>query len=190
MKRIREQKERKPVNEPKHRDVALWINTVCATILALIAVVGFTTGKQKIADFFGLVTSLPHVSAAPSVFAPVTFADVVRVVNDTNLTELQKDEFRRKHEGRTVEWTVRLLSIRRIWEHQADSDFLVVFGSADGDVRSSHLEEPAVATFPASVRDDMVDLQKNEIIRFRGVFRFTTAHSVSVENCQLLEHHK
>lgn len=79
--------------------------------------------------------SSPPVAATPSTFvtpipsSPVTFAEIVRVESDNTLTSLQKDEFRRKHEGKIVEWTVRVLSVQRQWEHQADSDFLVVFGS-------------------------------------------------------------
>ena len=125
-------------------------------------------------------------------FSPVTFAEIVRVESDNTLTDLQKDEFRRKHQGKIVEWTVRVFSVQRLFEHNADSDFSVVFGSADApDIRSSHLGQTGVATFPASLRDDMVNLHSDEIIRFRGVLNFLDiGHPVSVRNCQLLEHHK
>ena len=122
--------------------------------------------------------------------APVTFADVIRVLSDTSLTDLQKDEFRRKHQGRTVEWTVRVFSVSRLWERRADSDFLIVFGSPEPDIRSSHLGKTGTAIFPGSARDDMVDLNTDDIIRFRGVLRLRDSDSVGVENCELLEHHK
>jgi hypothetical protein len=143
--------------------------------------------------------SSPPVAATPSTFvtpipsSPVTFAEIVRVESDNTLTSLQKDEFRRKHEGKIVEWTVRVLSVQRQWEHQADSDFLVVFGSSEApDIKSSRLGETGVATFPASLRGDMVDLHSGDIIRFRGVLQFIGPihYIVAVNNCQLLEHHK
>ena len=69
-------------------------------------------------------TPSPFVTPIPS--SPVTFAEVIRVASDTNLTELQKDEFRRKHQGKIVEWTVRVLSVQSRSENLADSDFSVV----------------------------------------------------------------
>ena len=33
----------------------------------------------------------------PLLFSPVTFAEINRIASDPELTELQKDEFRRKH---------------------------------------------------------------------------------------------
>jgi hypothetical protein len=45
------------------------------------------------------IESSPVITPTP--LAPVTFADVNRVLSDTSLTDLQKDEFRRKHQGKT-----------------------------------------------------------------------------------------
>jgi len=129
------------------------------------------------------------ITASP--LAPVTFADVIRVLSDTSLTDLQKDEFRRKHQGRTVEWTVRVFSVSRLWERRADSDFLIVFGSPEPDITRSHLGKTGTAIFPGSARDDMVDLNADDIIRFRGVLGFRElSDRVGAENCELLEHHK
>src|SRR5437867_3180775 len=55
-----------------------------------------------------LASSSPVTSIA---FSPVTFAEIVRVEADKTLTDLQKDEFRRKHQGKIVEWTVRIFSV-------------------------------------------------------------------------------
>ena len=139
--------------------------------------------------------SSPPVAATPSSFvtpissSPVTFAEIVRVESDNTLTDLQKDEFRRKHQGKLVEWTVRVFSVQRQWERE-DSDFSVVFGSRD--VENPRLGETGVATFPASLRDDMVDLHSGDIMRFRGVLKFIgpVHYLAAVNNCQLLEHHK
>jgi hypothetical protein len=133
------------------------------------------------------VTSPSPITATPS--SPVTFAEIVRVESDNTLTDLQKDEFRRKHQGKIVEWTVRVLSVNRQWERE-DSDFSVVFRSPY--VKSPRFGETGVATFPASLRDDMVDLHSGDIIRFRGMLKFIgpVHYLVAVNNCQLLEHHK
>lgn len=133
------------------------------------------------------VTSPSPITAIAS--SPVTFAEIVRVESDNTLTNLQKDEFRRKHQGKIVEWTVRVLSVQRQWE-RGDSDFSVVFRSPD--VKNPRLGETGVATFPASLRDDMVDLHSGDIIRLRGVLKFIgpVHYLVAVNDCQLLEHHK
>jgi hypothetical protein len=132
-------------------------------------------------------TPSPFVSSVP--YSPITFAEMIRVESDNTLTDLQKDEFRRKHQGKIVEWTVRVLSVQRQWERE-DSDFNVVFRSPDVD--ESRFGETGVATFPASLRDDMVDLRSGDIIRIRGVVKFIgpVHYLVVVNNCQLLEHHK
>jgi len=149
--------------------------------------------RSQAAESSPLSAAPPSPFGTPIPSSPVTFAEVIRVASDTNLTELQKDEFRRKHQGKIVEWTVRVLSVKRQWEHEADSDFLVIFGSSEApDIRSSRLGETGVATFPASLRGDMVDLHSGDIIRFRGVLEFIgpVHYIVAVNNCQLLEHHK
>jgi hypothetical protein len=119
---------------------------------------------------------------------------VLRVSGDATLTDLQKDEFRRKHQGRLVEWTVEVMSVSRQWEHQADSDFLVVFRPAEHkDPESPGLGDVGVASFPPSLRDDMLDLHAGDIIRLRGALQFLglgTSHTISVRDCQLLERRK
>ena len=131
--------------------------------------------------------SVSTPSTVPS-SSPVTFAEIVQVESDETMTDLQKDEFRHKHEGKMVEWTVRVRSVSRLWEHKADSDFAVVFDSVDAP--DTH-GKTGVATFPASYRDDMVDLHSADTIRFRGVLNFLDiGRTVSVRNCQLLERHK
>jgi hypothetical protein len=124
--------------------------------------------------------------------SPITFAEVNRVASDRNLTGLQKDEFRRKHQGKIVEWTVRVLSVARLWEHESDSDFNVVFADA-AETKGSHFGETGVASFPANLRDDMVDLNSGDIVRLRGVLKFLGGSShplVTVDGCELLEHRK
>jgi hypothetical protein len=132
----------------------------------------------------------PSPSVANIGFSPVTFAEILRVESDNTLTELQKDEFFRKHEGKIVEWTGRVFVVRRAWEDRADSEFHVAFRLPDS--KDLRVGEPGIATFPASLRDDMVDLQAGDIIRFRGVLGFVGGayYTVVVRNCQLLEHHK
>jgi hypothetical protein len=125
------------------------------------------------------------ITSTPS--SPVTFDEINQVAHDdSTLTELQKDEFRRKHQGKIVEWTVRVRSVGRLWEHRADSDFVVVFGAPNvtfGDT--------GVAVFPANLRDDMIDLHRDDIIRLRGVLNFNSiGNTVNLGDCQLLEHKK
>ena len=133
-------------------------------------------------------------SSAPSPLqlasSPVSFAEIVRVSNDSSLTQLQKDEFRRKHQGKLVEWTVRVRSVQRLYESRAESDFIVGFSPPEHkeDDRLA-LDGFASATFPAKLRDDMIDLHAGDIIRFRGTLEFF-GQTPSVSNCQLLERHK
>jgi hypothetical protein len=133
------------------------------------------------------IKSSPPITAIPS--SPVTFDEINRVAHDSILTELQKDEFRRKHQGRIIEWTVRVHSVGRLWEHRADSDFAVVFGALE--VGKSHFGDNGVAIFPTNLRDDLIDLHRNDVIRLCGMLNFNPiTNSVNLDNCQLLEHQK
>ncbi len=136
------------------------------------------------------LTSTPSSFVSPIPYSPVTFAEINRVESDPKLTDLQKDEFHRKHEGKIVEWTVRVRSVSRLW-NRPDSDFSVVFASPDA-TDNPRFGETGVATFPADLRDDIVDLDSGDIIRLRGVLKFLgpVHYTVSVDNCQLLEHQK
>ncbi len=132
----------------------------------------------------------PLSFASPIPHSPVTFAEINRVESDPKLTDLQKDEFRRKHGGKIVEWTIRVRSVSRL-SNQPDSDFGVVFASPDA-TDNPRFGETGIATFPANLRDDVVDLDSGDIIRLRGVLKFLgpVPYTVSVDNCQLLEHQK
>jgi len=134
-----------------------------------------------------LTNATPSSLITPIPFSPVTFAEINRVESDPKRTGLQKDEFRRKHEGKIVEWTVAVRSVTRLWEHQPDSDFNVVFADAADRAGSGEL---GAANFPASLRDDMVDLQQGDIIRLRGVLHFSGPihYMIMIKDCQLLEH--
>jgi hypothetical protein len=134
-----------------------------------------------------LTNATPSSVSTPIPFSPITFPEINRVESDPNRTGLHKDEFRRKHEGKIVEWTVTVRSVTRLWEHRPDSGFNVVFADA-ADTKGSR--ELGAANFPAKLRDDMVDLQQGDTIRFRGVLHFSgPIHCmVIVNDCQLLEH--
>jgi hypothetical protein len=134
------------------------------------------------------VKSPSPITAIPS--SPVTFAEINRVMSDRNLTDLQKDEFRRKHQGKLVEWLVRVLSVKRRFD-EPDSDFSVVFASPDA-TDNPRYGETGVATFPADLRDDIVDLHSGDVIRLRGELKFVGPghYVVAVNKCQLLEHQR
>ena len=67
----------------------------------------------------------------------------------------------------------------------------MVFASPDA-TDNPRFGETGIATFPANLRDDVVDLDSGDIIRLRGVLTFLgpVPYTVSVDNCQLLEHQK
>ncbi len=180
-----------------------WIFSGCGVVLLLLVaqlIWRHLPVREKPALSSGLASAQLSPAITPAIkssspitaiaSSPVTFDEINRVAHDdSTLTELQKDEFRRKHRGKIVEWTVRVHSVGRLWEHRADSDFVVVFGAPD--VSKSHFGDTGVATFPANLRDDMIDLHRDDIIRLRGVLNFNSiGNTVNLDNCQLLEHQK
>ena len=67
----------------------------------------------------------------------------------------------------------------------------MVFASPDA-TDNPRFGETGVASFPANLRDDIDNLDSGDIIRLRGVLKFLgpVHYTVSVDNCQLLEHQK
>lgn len=167
-----------------------WIFSGCG--VALIIVLGpFLLRLFHHQDSASIASPTPAVSSTTTQtsFSPVSFAEVVKVSNDTNLTQLQKDEFRRKYQGKLVEWTAKVRSVSRLWETQADSDFVVVFTPEQKENDRLAFDDYATATFPSNLRDEMIDLYAGDTIRFRGTIEFSGIEKIpSIRNCQLLEH--
>src|SRR5260370_33975678 len=68
-------------------------------------------------------------------------------------------------QSESIQWAAYLST-------RADSNFAVVFGAPDES--KSRLGNTGVATFPANLRDDMIDLHRDDIIRLRGVLNFNS----------------
>jgi hypothetical protein len=79
-----------------------------------------------------------------------------------------------------------------MWEYKDDSDFLLMFCSAEHkDTAKFGFGPYGAAIFPAKLRDDVVDVHADDIIKLRGALNFSDiGNSISVEDCQLLERHK
>jgi hypothetical protein len=75
---------------------------------------------------------VPRVSSAPSQpqFSPITLDEVLQASSDLSRTDLQKKEFRRRYDGKVVEWQALVGSVQRQGSRD-DSDFLVVLRSPD-----------------------------------------------------------
>lgn len=201
------------VAERRHKQVVFWmkITAIVAVVGVLVAILTLcrpssppfappvklnpATAEPSPAPTTAATQSIPLTITTPSPFvtpvsfSPVTLAEIDRVASDSKLTDLQKDEFRRKHDGKIVEWTMRVLSVKPLRDTHPDSDFSVTFASPDMK-DSPRLGKIGVAIFPANLRDDMLDLHSGDLIRFRGVLKLSaqSLRFVSVDNCQLLEH--
>jgi hypothetical protein len=129
---------------------------------------------------------LPILSApTQSVSSAVTFEEALEIEHDSSLTEFQKDDFCKKHEGKTIEWQAQVVTVQRVYKNEPESDILVVMGSA---VKKSRGVDRCSSIFPPRwKKDDLVDLRSGDIIRFRGTLRFSYLHTATVEQCGLLE---
>ncbi len=131
------------------------------------------------------ITSSTAASSQPK-FSPITLDEVLQAASDSSRTELQKDEFRRKHEGKVVEWQAQVCSVQRQWSRD-DSDFLVVLRPPN--TKSSDLPELFSASFPASHADSMLDLHADDTISVRGTLYFLDDywHSPTLNKCELTQ---
>ena len=127
-------------------------------------------------------------SSAPSQpqFSPITLGEVLQASDDSSRTELQKEEFRRRYDGKVVEWQAQVCSVSRQGSRD-DSDFLV--GLRAPNTNSSGLHEFFVASFPANSRDSMLDLRPDDTITARGTLHFINDlwHSPTLDKCELIQ---
>jgi membrane-anchored protein YejM (alkaline phosphatase superfamily) len=127
-------------------------------------------------------------TSAPSQpqFSPITLDEVLQASSDSSRTELQKEEFRRRYDGKVVEWQAQVGSVQRQGSRD-DSDFLVVLRAPD--TKSPGLGEFFAVSFSANSRDSMLDLHVDDTITVRGTLHFLNdlSHSPTLDKCEVIQ---
>jgi hypothetical protein len=111
-------------------------------------------------------TSQPSAAWSPTPAdrsSSMTFDEMKQVLDSRRSFS---DGFRRQHQGETVEWTVKVTNVEKVFDKKDESDFLVKIASKFEDPIKSR--DFAEAIFPASGRKDMSDVGSGDQIRFRG----------------------
>ena len=134
---------------------------------------------------FSPITS-PTSAPFPPQFSPITLDEVLQASSDSSRTKLQKEEFRRRYDGKVVEWQSKVASVERMGSRD-DSDFLVVLRAPN--TKSPGSSELLSASFSANSKDSMLDLHADDSITVRGTLHFLNDlwNSPTLDKCELIQ---
>ena len=155
--------------------------------VAIIMVVGSLVARFLF-EHLGSSTSSKRIGISQS---PLTLEEFDRVRKDKALTELQIQDFMKKHKGRIVKWQGIVCNVEQSNPDYAKSDIYVVYRP----ISQKHVSMPDVfvARFPYTAKDDLFSLSEGDQIEFEGKLEITSSgrdYKASVYGCTLLRHEK
>ncbi len=119
-------------------------------------------------------------------FAPFTMDQVLRVFADKATTELQKEDFRKRYQGRRIQWHGIVESIRSFSERETDSQIIVIVSPVAPKDDSSSLRDFVGVVFPADTRKDLLELTEGDRVVFGGVLTFNFLKDIQIQDAVLL----
>jgi len=125
----------------------------------------------------------------------LTLEEFDRMRKDKALTELQLQDFIKKHEGRIVKWQGIVCGVEQSNLENAKSSIYVVYRPiSQKDVSMPDL---FTAEFPYTAKDDLFVLSEGDQIEFEGKVTFRSSssrhnydYSASLHDCSLLRYEK
>lgn len=113
--------------------------------------------------------TIPTATTPQPQFSGVTIAEIFHSEADPGRTDLQKDDFRRRYDGKIVQCQATVDGVKQQWS-AADSDVIAVL--YPNKEKYPKVTELFTASFPARLKDSLADLQPGDIITIRGTLRF------------------
>ena len=107
---------------------------------------------------------------AQAVPAGVSVDDVLATLGSNKLTDLQKSQFIRRHNGTHVQWSGVVAEVSPMWKNDPKSDILVLFYSISQ--RDKTFPEIIVAQFNPSSEPDLAGLSSGDSIVIEGTLLF------------------
>lgn len=130
-------------------------------------------------------------SAEASLVSPVSIEDVIGIGEDANLTELQKDAFRKRYAGKLVQWEGRIVGDISSLNDESTSPIVTLIVPPSVGERDSRLGKTTVSVLlKVSARDDLIRLHAGDTISFRGRLKFSGGKNPYVEEAELLAYHR
>ena len=163
------------------RHLALWgaLASIIAIPLALIlyfvskaepvATPKGASGQERAAE----ISLPPSPTIEGTQRFPFTIDQVLHTLADAQLTDLQKADFRRRHQDRIVYWEGVVESVSELNEGQEDSPILVIISPISEKEELFH--NLVSVSFSGLARRDLLELRKRDIIGFEGKLDFSSS---------------
>lgn len=181
---------------------SLWktIGSVLAASAALVAILVFITGRTSLPSLFGGASTKSPQTASPTL-APtdsltaqsvqpsseLLLDEVLRTLSNKNLTSLQKAQFRRRTEGKSLRWKVIVREVKQPQETLPNGNILVIFIPPSQAEKS--FPDVLAASFPSTAETDLASLHRGDVISIQGRLQFLSlgeSFSPTLEDCELL----
>lgn len=117
--------------------------------------------------------------------SPVTIDEVYKTIKNDALTDLQKSEFKKKHNGRIVRWTGYVASVAPISSHRDDGGFFLIFRPESQ--REKSFPDLSIATFPQSAKADLIDLNEKDWVEIQGRLDIMDSDTASLKESKLIK---
>jgi len=116
--------------------------------------------------------------------SPVTIDEVFRTLKSDSLTDLQKSEFKKKHNGRLVRWAGYVSSVT---PGHGEGVFVIFRPESQEDESFPDL---VVASFSQTAKTDLIDLNEKDWIEAQGRLNCTDTGTISLEESKLIRRKK
>ncbi len=119
----------------------------------------------------------------PQDYSPTSAEIILSTLKDKDLTDLQRNNFMKRHEGRIVRWEGIMLDIKSYQSDDAES--IMVFRLPSDE---SSIPEMITATFSSDASDDLSDIRKGQKVVIQGNLEFVDSYrpSPSIRNARLI----
>lgn len=165
-------------------------SALAAVVPIILIVIPLLGGRVESADVQSPTSTdaeinLPSTQVPES---PVTIDEVFRTLKSDSLTDLQKSEFKKKHNGRTVRWTGYVASVALRYKQWDDAGFIIAFRPESQ--KDESFPDLVIASFPQTAKTDLIDLNEMDWIEIQGRLHCTDTGTISLEESKLIKREK
>lgn len=101
----------------------------------------------------------------------VSIDEVINTLTDKNLTNLQRSQFVKRHNGQYVQWGVCVKDVSKSFQRDPLSDIFLIFIPVSQ--KEEHFPKIIIASFSHSAEADLASLGEGDIVNIGGKLSFS-----------------
>ncbi len=147
--------------------------------------------KQEILEEQPQSTIINGESEKPAKRSPVTIDEFNAMLKNETITELQRQEFIKKHTGRIIKWEGIVVNVKPLFSNDEETEIMVVYMPVSK--ANNNLPDLLTAAFPHTAKSDLAALAEGDLIEFEGKLEILStgdSRYPSARDCVLLRYEK